>query len=192
MYYPQDDSSGQMYSSYYDNLEDDQSNYIQPNHQHLGQIHDVYGYSDAHMESNDIVSSMKMDSGSMHGQMQRSTELNAGTAGWYEYGRTFETNPTSAISFDASHELLWVGSKTGRICSYTVDDMSPYTSVCAFIRKEVKKLRCWSEGPISLSEDSIRLHSRNGIPLCTKTASEFLTTIASSSSLPLSQSSTVT
>lgn len=71
----------------------------------------------------------------------------------------------SAIKFDDSHSLLWVADSRGYIASYTGSSLQSYTSVKAHDGPILKVLN-HKRGVFSLSFDSIRLGTAEGITVC--------------------------
>lgn len=71
----------------------------------------------------------------------------------------------SALRFDDSHSLLWVADSRGYIASYTGRSLQSYTSVKAHDGPVLKVLN-HKKGVFSLSFDSIRLGTVEGITLC--------------------------
>ncbi|TID12963.1 hypothetical protein CANINC_005062 [Pichia inconspicua] len=71
----------------------------------------------------------------------------------------------SALRFDDSHSLLWVADSRGYMASYTGKNLQSYTSVKAHDGPVLKILN-HKKGVFSLSFDSIRLGTVEGITLC--------------------------
>lgn len=70
----------------------------------------------------------------------------------------------SSLKFDDSHSLLWVGDSRGFLSSYNGPKLQLYTSVKAH-NGPILKILNHKRGIISLSFDSIRLGTREGVTL---------------------------
>lgn len=71
---------------------------------------------------------------------------------------------TSAIKFDDSYSLLWVGNSLGYLTSYSGPKLQMYTSVKAH-NGPILKIMTHKKGIMSLSFDSIRLGTIEGVTL---------------------------
>ena len=73
-------------------------------------------------------------------------------------------NPATAVVFDDSQELLWIGNGEGRVASYHGSELRRYTSVKAHLGEgAVKQLLSHEKGILSISARSVHSVGRNGI-----------------------------
>ncbi|ODV88230.1 hypothetical protein CANARDRAFT_26383 [[Candida] arabinofermentans NRRL YB-2248] len=68
----------------------------------------------------------------------------------------------TTVIFDDTHELIWVGDSEGYVYSYHSIKLTPYTSVRAHTGPVLKILN-HKKGIVSLSSDSIRFGTKQGI-----------------------------
>ncbi|CDK24431.1 unnamed protein product [Kuraishia capsulata CBS 1993] len=95
--------------------------------------------------------------------------------GWHEVTRFFGVNspinmpnvtPPAAtqILFDDSEELIWISNSTGHISSFSDLGIAPYTKFRAHETAVIQMLN-HQKGILSLSNDSLSLTSRTGVPI---------------------------
>lgn len=72
-------------------------------------------------------------------------------------------SPATAVIFDDSQELVWIGTNDGRIVSHHGSELRKYTSVRAHINEgKVHQLLPHERGILSISTTSVHLISRRG------------------------------
>ena len=72
--------------------------------------------------------------------------------------------PASAVAFDDTQELLWVGNDHGRVTSFYSPQLQRYTSVKAHLAEgPVRQLLLHEKGVLSVASKSVHLTSRKGL-----------------------------
>lgn len=75
-----------------------------------------------------------------------------------------QPSPATAVTFDDSQELLWIGTDHGRIVSYHGSDLQKYTSINAHLQEgPVRQLLVCERGILSISSRSVHLINRRGL-----------------------------
>ena len=73
------------------------------------------------------------------------------------------SNPATAVIFDDSQELIWIGNGEGRVASFKGPDLQRYTSAKAHINEgPVQQLLPHERGILSISATSVHFMSRTG------------------------------
>ena len=88
---------------------------------------------------------------------------------WYELRNLVEPDGNdidtfTSISYDSHEEMIWGGLRSGRVIGY-LSPLHKYVSIEAHT-SHVKQLLPFENGIISLSSDSLRIHSKGGVSKC--------------------------
>ena len=72
-------------------------------------------------------------------------------------------SPATAVIFDETQELIWLGNSDGRVASFKGTELQRYTSARAHINEgPVKQLLSHERGILSISSNSVHLIARTG------------------------------
>jgi len=75
-----------------------------------------------------------------------------------------QPSPATAVTFDDTQELLWIGTDHGRIVSYHGPDLQKYTSINAHLQEgPIRQLLVCERGVLSISSRSVHLINRRGL-----------------------------
>ncbi|KAF8457687.1 putative PAB-dependent poly(A)-specific ribonuclease subunit [Terfezia claveryi] len=81
-------------------------------------------------------------------------------------GPTVSPSPVTAVSFDNSYELLWIGYANGRVHSFHSSELSRYTRYLGHDQghdNAIRQFQFNDRGVVSLSSNSLHLSTRRGL-----------------------------